>query len=111
MWTVVAPHTGLLDALVLLWLCCPRPVAKETYAALPLVRTLFSALEGLAVPIPSSKRLNSATRKVAPMEEGGGDVGEREAARRQVRLALREHKASFMAGRDVPVAIAPEGVE
>ena len=108
---VVAPHTGLLDALVCLWLSCPRPVAKSAYARLPIVGTLFRALDGIVVSVPSvdmSRQLKK--NQVAAEEATAPDSIVGKGGTAAVREAIRVHKQGWDPRlHAIPIAVAPEG--
>jgi len=104
---VFAPHTGLLDAIALLYAAgCPRPIAIRAYGRNPLISHLFRAVGGISVDLPTASltNLTISRNQVAPAEQHSSSS----TATQAVRQAIQKHKATFKSG-DKPLAIAPEG--
>jgi 1-acyl-sn-glycerol-3-phosphate acyltransferase len=111
---VFAPHRGLVDAFVLVigrsLQHTARPIAMEEFTKLPVLRSIFRATRGIAVPVP---------RLAAPKADGEANgAGAREKARAvksgQSREAMRQAIAAAVATFDAaddtpPIAFAPEG--
>eukprot|EP00322_Chrysochromulina_rotalis_P015746 CAMPEP_0115853354 /NCGR_PEP_ID=MMETSP0287-20121206/13461_1 /TAXON_ID=412157 /ORGANISM="Chrysochromulina rotalis, Strain UIO044" /LENGTH=214 /DNA_ID=CAMNT_0003307429 /DNA_START=367 /DNA_END=1011 /DNA_ORIENTATION=+ len=82
----------------------PVPVMLEAYAKLPVVKTLFAALHGLAVPLKAAGTLAEFRENCTQTGDGGQPSG-RTAA---VRDAIKQYKATWQPGQP-PLGILPEG--
>ena len=93
-WTM-APHYGMVDAFVAIYIGCPRPVVLAPYAKIPVIGSIMRAVGALLVPLSSSSK---------PSSESEG-----KSATNAVREALIGHKKSFQPG-DIAVGLFPEGI-
>jgi len=98
----LAPHTGMLDAFLFMFLGYPRAVILEPYTKIPVVGAVLRAGAALIVPTPSKKPPAVAASGPAaappPTQKASGGV----------RQKILEHKKGFKTG-DVPIALLPEG--
>lgn len=52
----VAPHTGLIDALVFLQSSVPRPVMLKPYSTIPFIKNILQATGALLVPVATATK-------------------------------------------------------
>lgn len=100
----LAPHTGMLDAFLFMFIGFPRAVILEPYTKIPAVGSILRAGAALVVPTPGKKPAGggAATSAAAPAPAAAGS---KPAGVRQV---IAEYKRGFATG-DVPIALLPEG--
>jgi len=103
-----APHVGLLDAWLWIYLGPARPMMMEAYTKIPVVSTVFRATRGIVV----TKRTESAGWLAG--KDGGNSVdasSKAKAAAESAKRAIAQHKEVFdiEAPHEMPLLICPEG--
>ena len=108
----MAPHMGMVDGFLGIYLGTPRPVILAPYAKVPLLYSLLRAANALLVPVAAARpkggggggEKKEAAAAAAPA--AGGEAPKKRT--NAVRDAITSHKAAFKSG-DVPICILPEG--
>jgi len=97
----LAPHTGMLDGFLFMFIGFPRAVILEPYTKIPAVGAILRAGAALVVPTPGKKPPPAASADApAPAAADKKPPG--------VRQIIAEYKRGFTTG-DVPIALLPEG--
>jgi len=104
-----APHYGMLDAWLWIYLGPLRPMMMEAYTKIPVIGTVFRATRGIAVP----KRTDGASWMAG--KDGGNrtEIADKaKSSAEAVKAAIAKHKATFdiEAPNEMPLLICPEGV-
>ena len=100
----MAPHVGLVEGIFCIYDSFPRPVILKPYIQIPLIRQLFCASGGLAVPLRAMGSASAPASASASAPEPAKPRG-------AIKEAILRHKRSYdPAAGMAPVVLLPEGV-